>query len=813
MPLDVAAEDYLNELSRRAGARAPATLTEIWNSEWTRGGLDTIGGVGKPFMDAYEDLRSAVEGAGGGPSVTELARRYNIQPGYNIDQRAAALGAIADALPLTEDQRKAIEPLKDVRKRAADKAQAIEREASDVAGATYGLSGTATSFLAGAARQTLDPFNIAAMVATAPIGGPLEGAALKVIARQALAGAAAQAAVEPIIQSGRAELGLESGFGKAAGDVLEAGVGAGALAGAFRAAGAAWRALRPHTAPSPPPQISEPAPIGDRAFTGYLDNQDAGFLDRGELVTPARPVAFGEGGGAPSFAGEFNIAEGARARPIRDRLPAEAPPPSDFSPGYLEPEDVHALDRGKVYPTDTVALGEARDIPSFTGALDIAEGARSRVTREKLPEPPAPGPSDLQLSPIGAEDLRGLDRGETFAPARDLAFGEGAGGGRGFAMDLRAALDKISPADFEAAALLAERDHVVAAATPAKTAAEAADNALKVRVAEAAMEAGRPLVDVPPPLKRKPSGPRARPEETWSLFEFLASRGGLNPKQPAFADGWLQKILDGNPFVPGFGRLLRSDGLTLDRAWSAATHSGYLNDVGLREGRVNTTNANDLLTLIAEEARGNKQYANDFLPEQKPDREVERALREDNRRQLAERFDAGMQELQIDNVTKRDRTRALQIMEKEGETDPLLALERALIENENRQEAIRRARQAEYELEIPGWDVADDAGTAPRHGEAAAREVPERPGQRSPSEDARADRGGSGEPRSIGDPAIAKDAERELEAAGGDIEIQLENSDGTFRKVSARQALAEVEDDARAAAELRDCIGGKGEGE
>jgi hypothetical protein len=39
---------------------------------------------------------------------------------------------------LPDDAKKEIEPLRDVRRRASDKAQQIERDAADVAGATYG---------------------------------------------------------------------------------------------------------------------------------------------------------------------------------------------------------------------------------------------------------------------------------------------------------------------------------------------------------------------------------------------------------------------------------------------------------------------------------------------------------------------------------------------------------------------------------------------------------------------------------------------------------------------------------------------------
>jgi hypothetical protein len=48
--------DYLTELGRRPAARPPATIGEIWNAEWTRSGLDTISGIGRPFTESYDEL-------------------------------------------------------------------------------------------------------------------------------------------------------------------------------------------------------------------------------------------------------------------------------------------------------------------------------------------------------------------------------------------------------------------------------------------------------------------------------------------------------------------------------------------------------------------------------------------------------------------------------------------------------------------------------------------------------------------------------------------------------------------------------------
>lgn len=746
---DWTGQDYLNELSRREGARLPATLGEVWNAEWSRAGLDTIGGVGQPFRDAMGELEAAIAGASG-QDVTDYAFSHgiNLAGAASQDERVAMLGRLADTLP--EDKRKPIEPLKDVRKRAADKAQKIEADAADTAGATYGLSGVATSWLAAIARQTVDPVNLAAMAITAPIGGP-EGAPLwKFLARQAGAGAAAQAAVEPTIEPARAQLGLEAGPGRALTNIAEAGIGGGALAGLFRGAGAAIRLARghaPEVAPAEPPLQTE-----SNIFPGYMMPEDAAAFDRGH-PTSATERGFGVGAGdVPGFAsGPLDIAEAARAQPTRVRLPEPpSPPPSDFTPGYLQSEDAAAFDRG-------------RPLTQAEQGVGIGTGAAA------------------------------LDN---------------AGGWHGF--------DMVSAADLDAAARAAEGEHLIDATAAAPTVEARQAHAAAVEDAARAMEQGKPLADAaesPQPPLRAPQRPQyGRP---LSLFEYLANGRGLAPSAE------LQHLLDGNPTVPGIGKLIRPGGLSLDQAIAAAKEGRYLFDAADVAGGEAQVGQQHLLDLIAEEARGNRQYpasAEGTMtgPERAAAAERNRVEIARAREQAAAEFDTRMTELQITEVPKVLKSRALQIMEKEGEKDPLLAYERALVEKETLQEAQRRVRQANPAIDIPGWDVPEishDAGSAPSHGEAAARAAPERPGDTGYGAGARADRNGTGtagESGQLGDPALKVDAERALAERGGDFDIILENPDGTTRRVSARQALREAEDDAGAAAELKDCAGGGG---
>jgi len=289
---DWSGEDYVNELARRPGARPPASVGEIWNANWTATGLDTIGGIGRPYADATTDLESAIEGASG-KSLTDYAWQNNINlaAASSPDERAVLLGRLADALP-DEKARAKIEPLKDVRARAADKAAAIERDAADTASATYGLSGIGTSWLAGVARMTVDPANLAAMVATAPIAG---GSGLLVSsARMAASGAAAQALIEPVLQPMRADLGLESGVSRAMSDILGAAEGGAALNIGGRLL---WRTLRgayhasragaPVEAPLAPADFNAAASLAER---DHLMNDTAPAGDAAAVMAHAERI-------------------------------------------------------------------------------------------------------------------------------------------------------------------------------------------------------------------------------------------------------------------------------------------------------------------------------------------------------------------------------------------------------------------------------------------------------------------------------------------------------------------------------------------
>jgi hypothetical protein len=206
-------------------------------------------------------------------------------------------------------------------------------------------------------------------------------------------------------------------------------------------------------------------------------------------------------------------------------------------------------------------------------------------------------------------------------------------------------------------------------------------------------------------------GPRARPQDTWSLLEFLADRG-IDPADQLIAD--LRAIVGKNKFIPGFGNLIRKGGMRLDRAREAADNAGYIQDPGHLTGARSESTIESLLQAIDREARGERVYQHG---REGPQRAVDQGQRQ---HELKNHMEAELAREGIDLARIPDSTRArtLEIMDREGVTDPLEAYERAVMEDT--EDAAATGPHERIAAAIPGWDVPDDAGAAPRSGAAAA---------------------------------------------------------------------------------------------
>lgn len=229
-----------------------------------------------------------------------------------------------------------------------------------------------------------------------------------------------------------------------------------------------------------------------------------------------------------------------------------------------------------------------------------------------------------------------------------------------------------------------------------------------LHVKQQAGEGGATMIPGP----RAARGPRARDPETWSLAEFIAHRGGLDPTDPMIGDV-RGSIGTSNKFVPGFGNLIRKGGMRLDHAREAAVEAGYLRDHGADVGGESTTTIRTLLDAIDSEMRGERVYREGREPAARADTAEERHHIE---REIHNAFeDAGVD---LKAVPDKTQARVLEMMQREGERDPLQAYERAVME-----ETHYGAETGQHERipnTIPGWDVPHDAGAAPGAGRAAA---------------------------------------------------------------------------------------------
>jgi predicted RNA methylase len=206
-----------------------------------------------------------------------------------------------------------------------------------------------------------------------------------------------------------------------------------------------------------------------------------------------------------------------------------------------------------------------------------------------------------------------------------------------------------------------------------------------------------------------------------SLFEFLASRGGIREYRGELATLGLDRV-----FVPGFGRLVRPSGMPLDRAREAAVEAGYLFDPGWNTDQPSRSTINDLLNLLDQEARGTKVYsAND------QEALAERAAKE-AKRVAAEHLDLAryrvgeaVAHLGIKNFTDEEERAAVELVLRGA--DPVDAVvevvERSAIANEDA--VLSSPQETEH---------ADDAGRADTQGaESAAAGEQQTPAVPSPA--------------------------------------------------------------------------------
>jgi phage-related protein (TIGR01555 family) len=216
---------------------------------------------------------------------------------------------------------------------------------------------------------------------------------------------------------------------------------------------------------------------------------------------------------------------------------------------------------------------------------------------------------------------------------------------------------------------------------------------------------------------RRGGGPQSQPEETWSLLQFLAARGGIRADDALITD--LRQSFGGkNKFVPGFGQLIRPNKqsseaakrsgahgpMSLDQALRAAVEAGYISERGAETGGAESTYIAELLEAIDTEARGQHVYRQGYQPENVPSdpAELEKA-EHDFIASLHDNLAAGG-----GTLTDEEWNRALEMWAHEGLSDPDTVLERLFIESRGR-DIDSGAVHDEPKLE--DWDSPPDDDT------------------------------------------------------------------------------------------------------
>jgi hypothetical protein len=168
-------------------------------------------------------------------------------------------------------------------------------------------------------------------------------------------------------------------------------------------------------------------------------------------------------------------------------------------------------------------------------------------------------------------------------------------------------------------------------------------------------------------------------EKPLSLAEFLAANGGIGDAQGELASRDMQRW-----FVPGKGRLIRKNGMSLDDARAMAVEAGYLSDEGRLSGGVSESTIDDLLSALDREHSGERQYAQSdqaAMLEAQANAEIKARNAEALDRAQSD-IEAYLAEVGLDakDMHAADMKLAIRLIAEDG-LDPDAAIERAAILN------------------------------------------------------------------------------------------------------------------------------------
>lgn len=180
-----------------------------------------------------------------------------------------------------------------------------------------------------------------------------------------------------------------------------------------------------------------------------------------------------------------------------------------------------------------------------------------------------------------------------------------------------------------------------------------------------------------------------------SLLQFIASKGGLQPDAELEAIGLARGHRAQIPGQAGFFGVVSNKGQKIDRIREAAEEAGYLKG---QNGATSTPR--DLLDAIDAELRGQKRYPMGLEGSTTKRENILRSERERHAQdQYTRGFEDSLEQAGHGQVSKDVKTRAIQMMEREG-MDADTAVEHALLQLDQEDAVIRLAQKPTF---APGF--------------------------------------------------------------------------------------------------------------
>lgn len=355
-------------------------------------------------VELFHPLRSV-------PTDEDFREREGFTAIHDVVERRwhRELDRLAEQFP---DKRAIIRPEATVWKEAAERARADESRLQDRvsrSGLTATIPGLGIPLnpaaLAGSLWGSMhDPINAAAMLL-----GPNGSAARSILwnaGRQAGFGAVSQAALEPFVQSWRAEAGMEHGLSDAARNIFFAGTFGGAIDAAGRSAGRLVLGRPMGGVPEPVKPPPAPAPGAPPDAAAAVPSTLADVAPTPEMRTLAGAVA--EGGIGPATVERLTDLEG----PIRRPPPADVGDALDAAISRL-PDD-HVVKRA--------AAGEPAALMDMTAtSADPAVRAARQLVEQEIATHPAITADVAEAEALErlANHIRHASDPETVPPAGD----------------------------------------------------------------------------------------------------------------------------------------------------------------------------------------------------------------------------------------------------------------------------------------------------------------------------------------------------------------------------------------------------------